>query len=106
MAANVPAILGTGENGQQPPAAPARYTRCDFCQCDLTANGTVFRVSDEAKAFRDQKEKFEKEITALNEKLDAQRAEIAAQARRIEELTGTGNSPQPQSARQSRVGVL
>ena len=104
MASNVPPVLNTGEGGA-PPAAPARYTRCDFCECDLTANGTVFRVSETAKGFRDQKEKYEKEIAALNEKLDAQRAEIAAQARRIEELTGTGNSPTPQSNR-NRVGVL
>jgi len=88
---STPPALSTGNEPAPTPAAPAPrvpgtgYLECDFCHCKLTKSGEVYQVSEEARTFRDEKEKHlkaiekkDEEITALNAKLAAKDAEIAA----------------------------
>jgi flagellin-like hook-associated protein FlgL len=56
-------------NDPAPTPTPTRTNRitCDFCGCQLAANGDVLRMSDEAKA-----------LQKASHKLDELRAELAS----------------------------
>jgi len=47
-------IIPPNDPAPTPPAPPTRTNRvtCDFCGCQLAANGDVLRMSDEAKAMQ------------------------------------------------------
>lgn len=54
--------------------------KCEFCECTLTADGEVFKMSDKAKAFSKSDDKIaalESEITSLEGTIETLRAEVA-----------------------------
>lgn len=75
------------------PPAPIRtprstYRTCDFCGCQLTDNGEVYRMSDQARAIN----KHTDTIAQKNEAIATLEREIATLKARVTELT-------PQAAR-------
>jgi len=90
----IPPVLRTNEPESQPAPAPARvagtgYLECDFCHCKLTKIGEVYQVSDQAREFRDQKEKHVKAIAKLDEDISALRSQLAAKDAEIAQLKGS-----------------
>ncbi len=76
----------------RPPERPSKIT-CQFCECVLvSANGDVLRMSEVAKAYRDQSDKIEQ----LGQQLTDTRDELAAARTRIGELEAA-NPPRPRS---------
>ena len=98
----IPPPLRTNEPEPAPaPASPrvagTGYLECDFCHCKLTKIGEVYQVSEQAREFRDEKErhlkaamKFDEEIAALRDSLAAKDAEIASLKKSSE--SGRGSS--------------
>lgn len=96
-----PDPLDTGGNPPAPPASDppeTAYVLCGFCKCELTkgdkkhVGGDIVRMSDDARAYRDQKERwatdkteFERQIAELRQQVSAKDAEIAA----LKESKGT-----------------
>jgi hypothetical protein len=83
MSSNPP-ILNTDPNANNP-IAP-RYIRCDMCKCDLTPTGQVYNVSDEARDFRDSKEKHLKQIETLTAERDSYKAQYEITNRELQAL--------------------
>lgn len=85
-----------------PPPAPApagaRYTKCDFCGCKLTAGGQVFEMSPEAYAFRDQKDAHARAISVKD-------TEIADLKREKERLQAELNAAQGSSGSSGGLSV-
>jgi len=65
------------------------YIECDFCHCKLTKLGEVYSVSEQAREFRDQKEKFAKSSAKSEEDLAALRSQIADKDAEIARLKGS-----------------
>lgn len=70
-------ILNEGDSGGAPPRiAPPEPGRrrivCEFCDCEVGADGSYKKLSDKAKSFRDQEERIE----ALNKTLSEKDREI------------------------------
>ena len=65
-----------GGTPRTPPADPPRNRRivCEFCDCELGADGSYKKLSDKAKAFRDSEETIE----TLQETIVARDQEIVA----------------------------
>ena len=73
-----------------PPRAPGTgYLECDFCRCKLTKTGEVYSISEQARVYRDEKEKHLKQVEKLDEEIDALRAEITAKDAEIAQLKGS-----------------
>lgn len=90
----VPPVLRTNEPEPQPAPAPSRvagsgYLECDFCHCKLTKLGEVYQVSEQAREFRDEKEKHSKAIAKLDEEITNLRAQITAKDAEIATLKGS-----------------
>jgi hypothetical protein len=92
--------LRTNEPEPAPAPAPPRspgsgYLECDFCHCKLTKTGEVYNLSEQARDFRDQKEKSEKALAKLEERITDLQSQIAAKDAEIAALKG---SPAPKRA--------
>lgn len=72
-----PRIAGTG------------YLECDFCHCKLTKTGEVYQVSEEARNFRDEKEKHLKASTKQDEEIARLISLVAAKDAEIAQLKGS-----------------
>jgi hypothetical protein len=99
MATGTPPILRTNEPEPAPaPASPrvagTGYLECDFCHCKLTKTGEVYQVSEQARDFRDEKEKHIKATAKLDEEITTLRSQIAAKDAEIAALKGSRNSGQ------------
>lgn len=81
-----PAPVGGG--GSEP-----RYLECDFCHCKLTKRGEVYQVSEQAREFRDEKEKHVKAVAKLDEEIVNLRSQITAKDAEISALKGTTAAP-------------
>ena len=79
------------------PAAPrvagTGYLECDFCHCKLTRSGEVYHVSEQAREFRDDKEKHGKAIAKLDEEITSLRSQITAKDAEIAVLKGSSVTP-------------
>lgn len=89
-----PPPLRTNEPEPAPAPAPPRvagtgYLECDFCHCKLTKTGEVYQVSEQAREFRDEKEKHIKAVAKLDEEIAALRATIAERDKEIAALKGS-----------------
>ena len=89
-----PPVLRTNEPEPAPAPAPPRvagsgYLECDFCHCKLTKTGEVYQVSEQAREFRDEKEKHIKAVAKLDEEITALRAQITAKDAEIAALKGS-----------------
>jgi hypothetical protein len=90
----VPPILRTSDDPSPAPAAGGtpRYLECDFCHCKLTRTGEVYQVSEQAREFRDEKEKHGKAVIKLDEEIVNLRVQIAAKDSEIAALKGSGTT--------------
>lgn len=86
---NTPPQLRTDPDPAPTPSAPPRYVECDFCHCKLTRNGEVYNVSQDARDYRDQKEKHVKAVAKLDEEIIALRSDIAKKDAEIAALKGS-----------------
>ena len=91
---STPPPLRTNEPEPQPAPAPPRvagsgYLECDFCHCKLTKLGEVYQVSEQARDFRDEKEKHAKQVAKLDEEIANLRLQIAALNAEIAALKGS-----------------
>ena len=90
-----PAPLRTNEPEPVPaPALERRYLECDFCHCMLTKTGEVYKLSDIAREYRDEKEKHSKQIAKLDEEAAKLREEITKKDAEIAQLK---SSPETRS---------
>lgn len=100
----IPPPLRTNEPEPPPAPAPPRvagtgYLECDFCHCKLTKTGEVYQVSEQAREFRDEKEKHLKATAKLDEEIMALRASIAAKDAEIALLKKSSESGRGSSAK-------
>jgi hypothetical protein len=83
-----------------PTPAGAKYVKCDFCSCKLTQGGQVYEMSEQAYAFRDQKDTHAKEVKVLNDQIaDLKRANEELQAK----LNAATPSPAPKTGSILRI---
>jgi hypothetical protein len=92
--ASTPPPLRTNEPEPVPAPQPPRvsgsgYLECDFCHCKLTKTGEVYQVSDNAREFRDEKEKHVKVSAKHDEEVTVLRAQITAKDAEIVALKGS-----------------
>lgn len=95
MSTPVPPILRTDDTAPSPtPRSPGTgYLECDFCHCKLTRSGEVYQVSEQAREFRDEKEKHGKAVAKLDEEITNLRAQITAKDAEISALKGSVAAP-------------
>lgn len=95
MSTPVPPILRTDDTpAPSTPRSPGTgYLECDFCHCKLTRSGEVYQVSEQAREFRDEKEKHGKAIAKLDEEITNLRAQITAKDAEISALKGSVAAP-------------
>lgn len=67
-------ILGSPKSEDEPTVKRGKRIMCDFCECELAADGGVLRTSEKAKKL----EKAEKEINDLQGRLDTKTHELEA----------------------------
>lgn len=89
-----PPPLRTNESDPPaPPPAPRApgtgYLECDFCHCKLTKTGEVYNISEQAREYRDEKEKHAKAVAKLDEEISNLRATITAKDAEIAQLKGS-----------------
>lgn len=102
--ATTPAPLRTTEpeipSGSAVPAPARGYIECGFCHCKLTRSSegdNVYSISEQAREFRDEKEKHRKAIEKTDEELVKLRAEISAKDAEIATLKNSAGANKPGS---------
>ena len=76
-----------------PEPQPKRRSRivCDFCGCELAADGGVLKTSERAK----QLERADKEITDLQGRLDTKTQEVEDLKAKLDQPKPPNGSPEP-----------
>jgi hypothetical protein len=83
---SVPPPLRTEGDPPPAPPEPSRYLKCDFCECQLTKNGEVYRVSEKAREYRDEKEKHIKQVAKLDEEIAKLREDLTKKETELAQL--------------------
>ncbi len=94
-----PPPLNTGIDPPPAPPAPrapgSGYIRCDFCECELTKGGEVYKMSETARTYRDEKEKHVKASAKQDEEIANLRSQLAAKDAEIAALKGSSGGRSP-----------
>ena len=82
------------------PRAPG-YVICDFCKCKLTRDGEIITMGEEARRFRDRRERetaADAEMQSLRDQLQTARTKLAEAEQMLREDTER-NEPAARSDR-------
>lgn len=85
---NLPAPPPDPAPTPSPPPRPSRLT-CENCQCQLTPNGDVFRMSDQARAWLrvdEERDRLRAELDEERQAHDTTRGELASARAELQKL--------------------